>query len=275
MHSTQESPLTSHDIEQRSKGPEPHDSDEEVSTGDDSPSTKANLVMPDPSPDLAELQTRISNTELSTPSKTDHASSELTSQVPLECSEPIAESGIAASEAPSTLCAPLMRLPIEVFQMILWHMEVETFFSSQLACKHFFGSAKSKPLLLRQIYRLPGFTMGLADLSNEELLTRFRERARQNGCAAGILADVSKYKPTSKTPLTKAAFSPSTFPEFLHLRIMNRATSLFAMLENWILVRPYHFVFCSRIVNFHWLKVLDSLLLELAPLRVPISRSIS
>ena len=104
----------------------------------------------------------------------------------------------------------LLKLPIEVFQTITWHMDVGTFFASLLTCQHFYAAAQSKPTLLRHINSIPGLRLGLDDLSNADLLLRFRKRAAESGCAAGVLSDVTRFSSASRTPVSHAVFSPAT-----------------------------------------------------------------
>ena len=104
----------------------------------------------------------------------------------------------------------LLKLPIEVFQTITWHMDAGTFFTSLHTCKFFFSNAKSKPNLFHQINSMPGLKLGLDELTPTELLLQFRRRAAESGCAAGVLADVALYAPASRIPLSNAVFSHAT-----------------------------------------------------------------
>jgi len=102
----------------------------------------------------------------------------------------------------------LLTLPTEIFQTITWHMDAGTFFTSLLTCRQFFIAARSTPLLLRHIHNLPGLRLGLDELCTEDLLDQFSIRAVESGCGVGVLADVTKYAPTSKIPMSNAVFSP-------------------------------------------------------------------
>ena len=98
----------------------------------------------------------------------------------------------------------LLNLPIEVFQAIIWHMDVGTFFASLLTCKHFYAAAQSRRHLFHHINSMPGLRLGLEDLTNSDLLLRFRQRASESGCAAGVLSDITKFSSASQTPLSHA-----------------------------------------------------------------------
>ena len=67
--------------------------------------------------------------------------------------------------------------------------------------------ASSRPLLLHHLNQLPGLTLGLKELPTPELLSIFRRHAVQSGCAAGALANVTKY--TYRPTLSTAVFIPS------------------------------------------------------------------
>ena len=103
----------------------------------------------------------------------------------------------------------LLKLPIEVFQTITWHMDVGTFFISLLTCKFFLAAAQSKPNLHRHISRLPGLKLGFDSITTPDLLLQFRRRAAESGCAAGVLSDLTLYAPASRIPLSNAVFSPT------------------------------------------------------------------
>ena len=89
--------------------------------------------------------------------------------------------------------SPLLRLPDEVLQIILKHMDAGTFFASLLTSKRFLRAASSRSLLFRHLDRIPGLALGLDDLSTSDLLIFFRKRAAHSGCAAGVLANVTRY----------------------------------------------------------------------------------
>ena len=107
----------------------------------------------------------------------------------------------------------LLNLPLEVLQNVMYHMDAATFFISLLVCKDFLKAAGCRGNLLRHIYNIPGPRLGLEDYSTSDLLLQFRKRAAESGCAAGILADVTRYEQTSKTSLSSGAFSPGNLPE--------------------------------------------------------------
>ena len=103
----------------------------------------------------------------------------------------------------------LLKLPIEVFQTITWHMDVGTFFISLLTCKFFLAAAQSRPNLHRHIGSLPGLKLGFDSITTPDLLLQFRKRAAESGCAAGVLSDLTLYGPASRIPLSNAVFSPA------------------------------------------------------------------
>lgn len=89
--------------------------------------------------------------------------------------------------------SPFLRLPNELLQIITKHMDAGTLFASLLTSKRFSEVALSKSLLLHNLNRIPGLKLGLGDLPPDHLLRLFRKRAAQCGCAAGALANVTKY----------------------------------------------------------------------------------
>lgn len=86
-----------------------------------------------------------------------------------------------------------LRLPNELLQIITKHMDAGTFFASLLTSKRLLEVALSRPLLFHHLNRIPGLTLGLTDLPTPDLLLFFRRRAAQSGCAAGALANITKY----------------------------------------------------------------------------------
>ena len=106
----------------------------------------------------------------------------------------------------ATQNSPFLRLPNELLQIILKHMDVGTFFASLLTSKRFSEVALSKSLLLHNLNRIPGLNLGL-DLPTPDLLRLFRKRAAQCGCAAGALANVTKY--AHQPGMRNAVFIPS------------------------------------------------------------------
>lgn len=100
-----------------------------------------------------------------------------------------------------------LRLPNELLQTITKHMDVGTFFASLLTSKRFLEIALSRSLLFHHLNRLPGIIIGLADLRTPDLLCFFRKRAAQSGCAAGALANVTKY--AHQPGMSGAVFIPS------------------------------------------------------------------
>ena len=86
-----------------------------------------------------------------------------------------------------------LRLPNELLQMITKHVDAGTFFATLLTCKRLIEIALSRPLLFHHLNCIPGLTLGLTDLSTPDLLLFFKQRVAQSGCAAGVLANVTKY----------------------------------------------------------------------------------
>ena len=107
----------------------------------------------------------------------------------------------------ATQNSPLLRLPNELLQIITKHMDAGTFFASLLTSKRFSEVALSKSLLLHNLNRIPGLNLGLSDLPTPDLLRLFRKRAAQSGCAAGALANVTKY--AHQPGMRNAVFIPS------------------------------------------------------------------
>ena len=103
--------------------------------------------------------------------------------------------------------SPFLRLPNELLQIITKHMDAGTLFASLLTSKRFSEVALSKSLLLHNLNRIPGLKLGLGDLPPDHLLRLFRKRAAQCGCAAGALANVTKY--AHQPGMRNAVFIPA------------------------------------------------------------------
>ena len=102
----------------------------------------------------------------------------------------------------------LLDLPLEILQLITWHMDTSTFYTSLLTCKKFLHAAECRQSILRHLLRLPGLRLGLHDISTPQLLSIFRKRAAMSLCGAGVLADIKRYAPIpSNVSLGKAVFS--------------------------------------------------------------------
>ena len=106
----------------------------------------------------------------------------------------------------------LLDLPLEVFQTITWHMDVGTFFTSLLTCKHFLAAGQSRRNIFKHLNKLPGLRLGLDDLTTPDLLLLFRKRAAESGCAA-VLADITRYRPAPRTTVSNAVFSPANLSQ--------------------------------------------------------------
>ena len=106
--------------------------------------------------------------------------------------------------------SPLLSLPPELLQNILYHMDASTCFVSLLSCTTIFEATQSKRVLLRHLNRMPGLKLGLdSELAALTLFESFRRRAAKQLTAAGILANVARYAPCDDiTKITKSAFSP-------------------------------------------------------------------
>lgn len=106
--------------------------------------------------------------------------------------------------------SPLLSLPPELLENILYHMDAATCFVSLISCKRIFEAAQTKRVLLRHLNRMPGLRLGLDhNLATLNLLESFRRRATKSLCAAGILANISRYAPNDDlTNITRSAISP-------------------------------------------------------------------
>lgn len=101
----------------------------------------------------------------------------------------------------------LLKMPGEMLHLICHHMDVDSFFVVLQTCKSFFTIGQYRPLLLRQIGRIPGLRLGLEDLDG--LLDEFLSRARKNCLAAGIFAEMTLHTVFHHVPsLAKAVVSP-------------------------------------------------------------------
>lgn len=90
----------------------------------------------------------------------------------------------------------LLDLPVEILQLIAWHMDVATFYTSLLTCKKFMDAAKARRIILRHVQHLPGLRLGFEHMSTLQLWDLFRKRAAESLCGAGVLADIKSYAPT-------------------------------------------------------------------------------
>lgn len=87
----------------------------------------------------------------------------------------------------------LLDLPAEILQLIFWHMEPETFYTSIFTCKQFARAAKIKRTIFRHLENLPGERGGLEDCSTTNLMKIFRERAADYLCGAGVFANINSF----------------------------------------------------------------------------------
>ena len=106
--------------------------------------------------------------------------------------------------------SPLLSLPSEILQNVLYHMDAATCFVSLLSCSTVFEAAQTKRVLLRHLNRMPGLRLGLDhELATLDLFEAFRRRASKSLCAAGVLANISKYIPSPDlTNISQSAISP-------------------------------------------------------------------
>lgn len=102
----------------------------------------------------------------------------------------------------------LLCLPVEVLQLVLLNMDAATYFTSLRICKTVFEAAHSRRVILHHLNRLPGLRLGLESLDNGELLTSFRRRAAKALCAAGTLANITRYAPSDDLVLSRTIFYP-------------------------------------------------------------------
>ena len=87
----------------------------------------------------------------------------------------------------------LLQLPIEVFQLIQYHMDGATFLISLLTCKYFYRAAASDSLLRSHLRRLPDTGRGNQAPKVEDLRSLFQQYAAESCQAAGVLADVCQF----------------------------------------------------------------------------------
>ena len=90
----------------------------------------------------------------------------------------------------------LLDLPLEILQLIAWHLDVATFYTSLLTCKKFMDAAKARRIILRHLQNLPGLRLGLEQMSTLQLWDLFRKRAAESLCGAGVLADIKSFAST-------------------------------------------------------------------------------
>ena len=108
----------------------------------------------------------------------------------------------------------LTGLPREVLQTILWFMDAGTYLTSIFLCRTVHDAANSRPLLLRQLYRIPGLVFDIGHLPTEELFLLFRRRAARSLLAVSVLADSVVYSPSGRFRfrVRECCFSPGPPP---------------------------------------------------------------
>ena len=102
-------------------------------------------------------------------------------------------------------------LPLEILELIFWHMDESTFFISLWTCRQFVEAGSTRKNLLHQVHRLPGLRPGLGDLCNEDLRSECCRRASRSGCMAWILANIRRCDLPSGTMLSRSVFSTDTY----------------------------------------------------------------
>ena len=111
-------------------------------------------------------------------------------------------------DPPDFEMSPLLNLPAEILQNILFYMDSATYFTSLHSCRTIFTAAQSRRVALHHINRLPGLRLGLENLDNMNLFDSLRRRAAKGMCGAGVLANITTYAPTDDLHnLSKAVFS--------------------------------------------------------------------
>ena len=116
---------------------------------------------------------------------------------------------------------PLLSLPLEILQLIQYHMDVGTFFISLLTCKRFLVAAASRPLVLQHLRNMPGLDLGLDALDHDQLLIEFRKRAAESGRAAGVLAHTLSFGASPGCLMSKSTFTPHdpVYPRSKHMTV--------------------------------------------------------
>ncbi len=105
----------------------------------------------------------------------------------------------------------LLKLPPEIVQAILWHMDPGTLMVCLSLSAKLFRLAESKHLLLHQLRSVPGLTLGLEDLSTHDAFLLFRQRAIRNLCGSQVLARLTRYSAgPDKISVRQCVFSPGT-----------------------------------------------------------------
>lgn len=109
----------------------------------------------------------------------------------------------------------LLELPLEILQLIFWHLDVATVYTSLLTCKKFVQAATSRRVILRHLQNLPGLRLGFEHMSTSQLWNLFRKRAAESLCGAGVLADIKSYASTqcggSSSPSDRSTLEPQKF----------------------------------------------------------------
>ena len=87
--------------------------------------------------------------------------------------------------------SPLLSLPVEMLQLILFHMDTGALFTSLFSCKKVLDAAQAKHVILRHLNRMPGLRLGLTDLDASTLFSLFRQHAAKDLYAAGVSTNIS------------------------------------------------------------------------------------
>lgn len=94
----------------------------------------------------------------------------------------------------------LLDFPLEILQLIAWHLDVAAFYVWLPTCKKLMFAAKDRRLILHHLQHLPGLRAGFETMSALQLWDLFRKRAAENLCGAGVLADIKSYASSHTHP---------------------------------------------------------------------------
>lgn len=101
----------------------------------------------------------------------------------------------------------ILGLPSEILQLILYHMDAQTFSIALLTCKAFWNAGRSKSVLLRHLGRMQGLREELESLGTNDLFLIFRHRAAVGLLSASVSADVTLHRVIKGASLLRAVTS--------------------------------------------------------------------
>ncbi len=101
----------------------------------------------------------------------------------------------------------ILGLPSEILQLVLCHMDGQTFSIALLTCKAFWNAGRSKSVLLRHLGRMQGLREELDCLGTNDLFMIFRHRAAVGLLSAGVTADVTLHRASKGPSLLRAVTS--------------------------------------------------------------------